>query len=151
MVREALQGHTQTLVLVPYSKEIIGKTSRSRFLSKTPKYPNMPCSFGSRECYGPWIQGWTEPALISSLISRSHYPKPTSIFTQILYREGCTNQDISLLLSAPSHLWLLFPLAQILAAEEQGSTAAQALTTLFSPMSTEWECLIWRVALRSKC
>lgn len=68
----------------------------------------MPCSFGSRECYGPWIQGWTEPALISSLMSHSHYPKPTSIFTQILYREGCTNQDISVLLSAPSHLWLLW-------------------------------------------
>lgn len=68
----------------------------------------MPYNLGSRECHDPWTQGWTEPTLTSSSISHSHYAKPTSIFTQILYREGCTNQDISLLLSISSHLWLLW-------------------------------------------
>lgn len=68
----------------------------------------MPYSLGNRECYRPWTQGWTEPTLTSSLISHSHHPKPTSIFTQILYREGCTDQDISFLPSTSSHLWLLW-------------------------------------------
>lgn len=109
-VKDTLQRHTQTIALLPYLKEMICKTLRLQdyFLSKTPKYPSVPYNLGSRECYSPWTQGWTEPTLTSSLISHSHYAKPTSIFTWILYREGCTNQDISLLLSTSSHLWLLW-------------------------------------------
>lgn len=96
MVRDTPERHTQTLVLVPYLKEIIWKTSGSRF-SGEPKYPNMPRSLGSRECYGPCVQVQSEPAVTSPLLSHSRCPRPTSICTQILYREGCTNQDISLL------------------------------------------------------
>jgi len=37
MVRDTLERHTQAFALGPYLKEIICKTSGSRFLSETPK------------------------------------------------------------------------------------------------------------------
>lgn len=156
VVKDTLQRHTETLALVPYLKETIWKAQRLQdYFFKISKHAIQSWKQRMLQSLDPRLNRTNSHLLFNFSLSPSqaHIDFHPDIIQRGLHRSRYFFSSFYFFppVAAVVHTGPAFPSTQILHAEEQGSTAEQALITLFSPMSTEWECLIWCAELRSKC